>query len=172
MMTLSTENLQEFYTSSQWPLVSTFIVYKWIRFLFCHISLIHHSSYCYILHWFSITMLAWINCSETVIHLYLLLFISSKSTYKWGTQQVIHQKDLKHEISRLIHICELETDVLDYCILFFLQTEHKMSIEEVCRKYNTDIVQVRVSHLQWTSTANVTFTSLKQENWWLIVLQK
>lgn len=26
--------------------------------------------------------------------------------------------------------------------LFFFQTEHKMSVEEVCRKYQTDIVQV------------------------------
>lgn len=25
-----------------------------------------------------------------------------------------------------------------------LQTEHKMSVEEVCRKYNTDCVQVRM----------------------------
>lgn len=25
---------------------------------------------------------------------------------------------------------------------FFLQTEHKMSVEEVCRKFQTDIVQV------------------------------
>lgn len=31
--------------------------------------------------------------------------------------------------------------VLFFC---FLQTEHKMSIEEICRKLNTDIVQVRV----------------------------
>uniref|UniRef100_A0A8D0AMS6 Sodium/potassium-transporting ATPase subunit alpha n=1 Tax=Sander lucioperca TaxID=283035 RepID=A0A8D0AMS6_SANLU len=31
---------------------------------------------------------------------------------------------------------------IDYlCILFCFQTEHKMSIEEVCRKFNTDIVQ-------------------------------
>ena len=26
----------------------------------------------------------------------------------------------------------------------FFQTEHKMSIEEVCRKFQTDIVQVRI----------------------------
>jgi len=29
---------------------------------------------------------------------------------------------------------------IEYC--FFLQTEHKMSIEETCRKFQTDVVQV------------------------------
>lgn len=35
----------------------------------------------------------------------------------------------------------------DFLYLFLFQTEHKMSVEEVCRKYSTDIVQVSHSLL-------------------------
>lgn len=48
------------------------------------------------------------------------------------------------------HLLFMQKETKDFllCILtlvFFFQTEHKMSIEEVCRKYNTDIVQVSLS---------------------------
>uniref|UniRef100_A0A8C6SN95 Sodium/potassium-transporting ATPase subunit alpha n=1 Tax=Neogobius melanostomus TaxID=47308 RepID=A0A8C6SN95_9GOBI len=36
-----------------------------------------------------------------------------------------------------------------YFVFFFSQTEHKMSVEEVCRKYQTDIVQVRFPEEGW-----------------------
>lgn len=43
--------------------------------------------------------------------------------------------------------CTRTISSICFLIFFLPQTEHKMSVEEVCRKYSTDIVQV--SPLPW-----------------------